>query len=119
MSCFRRVVSCIDAHTLVCRVIDDSHCVRVPEFGSRKARSRSARLTAAPEERAARRARELGADVATVLAEQHIRDERDAAREHAPLAPAPGSTELDTTSLAREEVAARIVALARAAGATA
>lgn len=73
-------------------------------------------LTATAEERAARRARELGADFATVLAEQHIRDERDSARAHAPLAPAAGSTELDTTGLNRDEVVERIVALARAAG---
>jgi len=35
-------------------------------------------LTASPEERARRRAVELGADVGTVLAEQALRDERDA-----------------------------------------
>src|SRR5437763_1658702 len=49
-------------------------------------------LTAAPEERARRRATELGVDPATVLAEQVIRDQRDSTREHSPLAAAPGAT---------------------------
>src|SRR3954449_5732636 len=48
-------------------------------------------LTASPQERARRRADELGADRATVLAEQAIRDERDTSREHSPLEPAPGA----------------------------
>ncbi len=39
-------------------------------------------LTASPEERAQRRAMELGADPEWVLAEQTIRDERDRTREH-------------------------------------
>jgi cytidylate kinase len=47
-------------------------------------------LTADPAERARRRARELGADPATVLADQTLRDQRDATRAHSPLAPAPG-----------------------------
>ena len=44
-------------------------------------------LTADPAERARRRATELGIDVAQVLAEQTIRDERDRTREHSPLKP--------------------------------
>jgi cytidylate kinase len=72
-------------------------------------------LTASPEERARRRAHELGADVATVLVEQTIRDERDSRREHSPLAPAADAVELDTTGLSLDEVVARIVALVRAA----
>ena len=56
-------------------------------------------LTADPEERARRRAAELGVDQATVLAEQTIRDERDTTREHSPLVPAPGAVVLDTTGL--------------------
>jgi cytidylate kinase len=71
-------------------------------------------LTAEPRERARRRAAELGADPATVLAEQALRDERDITREHDPLKPAPGAVTLDTTDLAVDEVAARIVALAHA-----
>src|SRR5205085_3905961 len=54
-------------------------------------------LTASPEERARRRAAELGVDPDTVLAEQALRDERDRTREHSPLQAAPGAIELDTT----------------------
>ena len=70
-------------------------------------------LTADPHERARRRAAELGADVALVLAEQTIRDERDSAREHSPLRPAPGAVVLDTTGLTVPEVVERIVELVR------
>ena len=70
-------------------------------------------LTATPEERARRRAAELGADARAVLAEQALRDERDATRAHSPLRPAPGAVTLDSTDLSVEEVVARIVALAR------
>jgi cytidylate kinase len=69
-------------------------------------------LTASPEERARRRAAELGADPETVLAEQTLRDERDRNREHSPLEPAPGAVELDTTGLTLDEVVRRIVRLA-------
>lgn len=72
-------------------------------------------LTADDEERARRRAAELGADVATVLAEQRIRDERDRAREDSPLVPAGDAVELDTTGLSIDEVVARIGDLAAAA----
>lgn len=72
-------------------------------------------LTASAEERARRRAAELGADAATVLAEQQIRDERDRTRDHSPLAAAPGSVELDTTGLTIDEVVAAIGRLAAAA----
>lgn len=74
-------------------------------------------LTATPQERARRRAAELGADPALVLAEQSLRDERDSTRRHSPLRPAPGAVTLDTTGMGVEEVAGRIAALARAAGA--
>ena len=47
-------------------------------------------LTASPEERARRRALELGADVETVLRDQTLRDEQDRSREHSPLEPARG-----------------------------
>ena len=70
-------------------------------------------LTASPEERARRRAIELGADFATVLAEQAIRDEADRTRAHSPLAPAPDAVTLDTTELGIDEVVQRIVALVR------
>ena len=70
-------------------------------------------LTAAPQERARRRAAQLGADERTVLAEQTVRDERDRSRAHSPLAAAPDAVEVDTTGLDVDEVVARIVALAR------
>jgi CMP/dCMP kinase len=72
-------------------------------------------LTASPEERARRRAADLGADPRTVLAEQTLRDERDATREHSPLAAAPGAVVLDTSGSTVEEVVERIATLARAA----
>jgi cytidylate kinase len=72
-------------------------------------------LTASPEERARRRAAELGADPSTVLAEQLIRDQRDSSREHSPLKPAEGAVTLDTTGLDRDEVVRQISDLARAA----
>jgi CMP/dCMP kinase len=72
-------------------------------------------LTASPEERARRRAAELGADPQTVRAEQALRDERDTTREHSPLAAAPGAVLLDTSGLTVAEVVERIAALARAA----
>jgi cytidylate kinase len=70
-------------------------------------------LTASAQERARRRAAELGADPATVLAELVIRDQRDISREHSPLARAPDAVELDTTGLTLEQVAQRVVDLVR------
>ena len=72
-------------------------------------------LTAQPEERAKRRAAELGADPATVLRDQALRDEQDRTREHSPLRPAAGAVEVDTTGLSIDEVVERIAALAREA----
>jgi CMP/dCMP kinase len=68
-------------------------------------------LTAAPDERARRRALQIGADPATVLAEQTLRDERDSTRSESPLRPAPGAVELDSTGLTLEQVVDRVVAL--------
>ena len=68
-------------------------------------------LTASPEERARRRAEELGTDVETVLRDQAIRDAQDAGREHSPLRLAPGAVELDTSGLSVDEVVARVVDL--------
>ena len=70
-------------------------------------------LTASPEERASRRAAELGADVETVMRDQTLRDAQDRSREHSPLVRAPDAVELDTTSLSADQVAERIVELAR------
>jgi CMP/dCMP kinase len=72
-------------------------------------------LTAEPEERARRRAAELGVDPAGVLAEQTIRDARDSGREHSPLSPAPDAVMLDTTRLGFDEVVARVVEMVRRA----
>jgi CMP/dCMP kinase len=72
-------------------------------------------LTASPEERARRRAAELGTDVDTVLRDQALRDAQDSTREASPLELAPGAVELDTTSLTVDEVVARIVELAERA----
>jgi cytidylate kinase len=69
-------------------------------------------LTASPQERACRRAAETGADAGVVLREQVLRDERDATREHSPLAAAADAVALDTTGLGIDEVVRRIVALA-------
>jgi CMP/dCMP kinase len=69
-------------------------------------------LTASPEERARRRAAELGTDAAVVLKEQTMRDERDRSREHSPLAPAADAVPVDTTGLSLEEVVEQIVTLA-------
>ena len=68
-------------------------------------------LTASPEERARRRAEELGTDVDTVLRDQALRDAQDMEREHSPLAMAPGAVELDTSGLDVDEVVARIAEL--------
>jgi cytidylate kinase len=70
-------------------------------------------LTASPEERARRRATEIGADAQTVLAEQTLRDERDSTRQHSPLAAADDAIEVDTTGLGIDEVVQRIVDLAK------
>jgi cytidylate kinase len=72
-------------------------------------------LTASPQERARRRATELGVDEATVLADQTIRDQRDEAREHSPLQAAPDAVTIDTTGLTLDEVVARVAELVQRA----
>jgi CMP/dCMP kinase len=68
-------------------------------------------LTASPEERARRRAAELGTDLDTVLRDQALRDAQDEGREHSPLEMAPGALALDTTGLSLDEVVQRIAGL--------
>jgi cytidylate kinase len=68
-------------------------------------------LTASPQERARRRAAELGADVDTVLQDQTIRDQRDMQRADSPLKPADDAVEVDTTGLSVDDVVDQIVAL--------
>jgi cytidylate kinase len=68
-------------------------------------------LTASPEERARRRAAELGTDLETVLRDQALRDAQDEEREHSPLQMAPGALALDTTGLALDDVVEQIAGL--------
>ena len=68
-------------------------------------------LTASPEERARRRAEELGTDVETVMRDQALRDAQDREREHSPLKLAPGAVELDTCGLSVDEVVRRVADL--------
>jgi CMP/dCMP kinase len=68
-------------------------------------------LTASPEERARRRAAELGTEVDTVLRDQALRDAQDEGREHSPLEMAPGAVALDTTGMTLDEVVQHIVGL--------
>jgi cytidylate kinase len=70
-------------------------------------------LTASPEQRARRRAEELGSDYDTVLRDQALRDQQDSQREHSPLAPAADSVEVDTTDLTVDQVVDKIAGLVR------
>ena len=68
-------------------------------------------LNASPEERARRRASELGTDARTVLQDQTLRDAQDREREHSPLVAAADAVELDTSGVDLDEVVRRIVEL--------
>jgi cytidylate kinase len=72
-------------------------------------------LTASPEARARRRARDLSADWRVVLQDQALRDQQDAQREHSPLRPAPDAIELDSTDRPVEDVVTQVVKLVREA----
>jgi len=72
-------------------------------------------LTASPEQRARRRAAELGADWRVVMRDQALRDAQDAERAHSPLRPAPDAIELDTTDRPVEDVVGQVVGLVREA----
>jgi len=73
-------------------------------------------LTASPEERARRRAEQIGEDPATVLAAQRQRDVRDETREHSALRAADDAVEIDTTGLSRDQTVEKIGALAHERG---
>jgi cytidylate kinase len=73
-------------------------------------------LTASAEERARRRAEQMGENPAAVLAAQRERDRRDRSRKHSALRPADDAVEIDTTGLALEEVVDRVVELAEERG---
>ena len=72
-------------------------------------------VTASDSVRAHRRAMELGADEAVILAELRDRDARDAARDVAPMRPADDAEALDTTALRIEDAIARAIAIAERA----
>ena len=69
-------------------------------------------LTASAEERARRRAAQIGGDPQAVLREQQERDERDASADRTVLEPAPDAVPVDTTGLSLDEVVAQIEMLA-------
>src|SRR5437763_5222583 len=72
-------------------------------------------LTASPEQRARRRAAELGADWRVVIRDQALRDAQDSEREHSPLRPAPDAIEPDTTDRPVQDVVGQVVGLVREA----
>ena len=74
-------------------------------------------VTASDIVRARRRALELAADEALILAELRERDARDAARDVAPLRPAADAILLDTSDLSIEDALARAIDYAKAVGA--
>jgi CMP/dCMP kinase len=68
-------------------------------------------LTAAPEERARRRAEQTGADPATVLKDQAERDARDSSARRAVFEPPHDAVPLDTTELSLDEVIDQVAML--------
>src|SRR4051794_6577339 len=69
-------------------------------------------LTASPEERARRRAADLGQpDWRLVMRDQALRDRQHESRENSPLRAAPDAIELDSTDRAIEDVVRQIVGL--------
>ncbi|MBN1092631.1 (d)CMP kinase [Blastococcus sp. TML/M2B] len=76
-------------------------------------------LTAAPEVRAQRRARQLGltdaAEIDALAADLRRRDEHDSSRADSPLRPAADAVVVDSSELDQQAVVDRIVALAEAA----
>jgi cytidylate kinase len=72
-------------------------------------------LHAHPEERARRRASQVGLDVQEVLSRQKTRDTRDSSAGRTTLEAAEGAIELDTTELTLDAVVDKVVALAQEA----
>jgi cytidylate kinase len=72
-------------------------------------------LSAAPEERARRRAHQTGseAELGRIREAMKRRDRQDTERTSSPLKPAPDAVILDTTALSLEEVVSRVLDLAR------
>ena len=73
-------------------------------------------LTASEQERARRRAEEIGEPTEDVLAAIRARDQSDTSREHGALRPAEDALELDTTGLDAREVVTEVVRIARERG---
>jgi cytidylate kinase len=71
-------------------------------------------VTASPEIRAHRRWLELGGDEGEVLAQVKDRDARDMGRADAPLRPAEGAVQIDTSTMTIDEAVARAIALVAA-----
>jgi cytidylate kinase len=71
-------------------------------------------VTASPQERAARRVREIGGDVDDVAASIAERDRRDMTRLDGPLRPDGGAVVVDTTGLAIDDVVDTIVEMLEA-----
>ncbi|MGA1210385.1 MAG: (d)CMP kinase, partial [Gemmobacter sp.] len=72
-------------------------------------------VTASDAVRAERRRQETGGEAAAVLADLRARDARDAARDAAPMRPAPDAVLLDTTELTIDAAVERAVSLVDAA----
>jgi cytidylate kinase len=70
-------------------------------------------LHAHPEERARRRASQIGLDVQEVLTRQRTRDARDSTAGRSTLEAPTDAVELDTTELSLDEVVEKVVGLAR------
>ena len=72
-------------------------------------------LSAAPEERARRRAHQAGREeeLDRIREAMRKRDRQDSERETSPLKPAPDAVTLDTTSLDLDGVVSRVLELAR------
>ena len=72
-------------------------------------------LSAAPEERARRRAHQTGREeeLDRIREAMRKRDRQDSERETSPLKPAPDAVTLDTTSLDLDGVVSRVLELAR------
>ena len=73
-------------------------------------------LTASPEVRAARRAREAGVEAEAIRNSIERRDERDSSRDHGRLEVAEDAVEVDTSDLGIEEVVDRLAELAAERG---
>src|SRR4051794_2172519 len=71
-------------------------------------------LHADAEERARRRATQIGLDVSEVLNKQQTRDTRDSSAGRTTLGPAEGAIDLDTTELTLDEAIEKVVELAKA-----